>query len=105
MLSVRARAVNVAPHRSTESKKAPAEADLSIPFPVRTNRLMAPDLPALLRRQINAILVDRTQGTTKGYVRVRRISGSNSFPAHGVVKDGRAPGQRSGDGAYVPARR
>ena len=104
MLSVRARTVNVAPHRSTGSKEAPAEADLSTPFPVRTNRLMAPDLPALLRRRINAILADRTQGTTKGHVRVHRISGSSSFPAHGEVKDGGAPGQRSGDGAYVPAR-
>ena len=54
--------------------------------------------------QINGILSRYTQGTTQGYVRVRRISGNNPFLAYGVVNDGGAPGQRSGDGAFVPAR-
>ena len=54
--------------------------------------------------QINGILSMYTQGTTQGYVRVRRISGNNPFLAYGVVNDGGAPGERSGDGAYVPAR-
>ncbi|MDE2666160.1 MAG: S8 family serine peptidase [Acidobacteriota bacterium] len=54
--------------------------------------------------QINGILSKYTRGTTQGYVRVRRISGNNPFLAYGVVNDGGAPGQRSGDGAYVPAR-
>ena len=54
--------------------------------------------------QINGILSKYTQGTTQGYVRVRQISGNNPFLAYGVVNDGGAPGQRSGDGAYVPAR-
>ncbi len=62
-------------------------------------------LPALRWRQINGILADHARGTTQGYVRVRRISGNNPFLAYGVVNDGGAPGQRSGDGAYVPARR
>lgn len=65
---------------------------------------MAPNSPVLRRWQINAILADRTQGTTQGYVRVRRISGKNPFLAYGVINDGGAPGQRSGDGAFVPAR-
>ncbi len=55
--------------------------------------------------QFNGILSKYARGTTQGYVRVRRISGNNPFLAYGVVNDGGAPGQRSGDGAYVPARR
>ena len=54
--------------------------------------------------QFNGILSKYTQGTMQGYVRIRQISGNNPFLAYGVVNDGGAPGQRSGDGAYVPAR-
>ena len=61
-------------------------------------------LPARRWRQINAILADHARGTTQGYIQVRQISGNNPFLAYGVVNDGGAPGQRSGDGAYVPAR-
>ncbi len=61
-------------------------------------------LPALRWRQVNAILADHAPGTTQGYVRVRQVSGSNPFLAYGVINDGGAPGERSGDGAYVPAR-
>ena len=61
-------------------------------------------LPARHWRQINSILADNARGTTHGYVRVRQVSGNNPFLAYGVVNDGGAPGQRSGDGAYVPAR-
>ena len=54
--------------------------------------------------QINSILRNHTQGTTQGYVRIRKVSGNNPFLAYGVVNDGGAPGERSGDGAYLPAR-
>ena len=63
-----------------------------------------PDFPVRRPRRIHGILVVRDQGTTQGYVRVRRISGNNPFLAYGVVNDCGAPGRRSGDGAYVPAR-
>ena len=53
--------------------------------------------------QINGLLGNHAPGTTQGYVRIRKISGNNPFLAYGVVNDGGAPGQRSGDGAYVPA--
>ena len=56
-------------------------------------------------RQINGILANHARGTTQGYVRIRKISGNNPFLAYGVVNDGGAPRQRSGDGAYVPARK
>ena len=36
--------------------------------------------------------------------RIERVSGENPFLAYGVVNDGGAPGERSGDGAYLPAR-
>ena len=58
---------------------------------------------ALRWLQINSLLGNHAPGTTQGYVRIRKVSGNNPFLAYGVVNDGGAPGQRSGDGAYVPA--
>ena len=55
--------------------------------------------------QVNGILGNYAPGTTQGYVRVRKTVGNNPFLAYGVVNDGGAPGERSGDGAYMPARR
>ena len=55
--------------------------------------------------QINTLLGDYAPGTMQGYVRISRISGNNPFLAYGVINDGGAPGQRSGDGAYLPARK
>ena len=53
--------------------------------------------------QIHGILGNYVPGTTQGYVRVRKISGNNPFLAYGVVNDGGAPGERSGDGSFVAA--
>ena len=61
-------------------------------------------VPAGGWRQINGILADYAPETTQGYVRITKISGNNPFLAYGVINDGGAPGQRSGDGAYLPAR-
>ena len=61
-------------------------------------------VPARGFHQINGILGAHAPGTTQGYVRIRKVSGANPFLAYGVVNDGGAPGQRTGDGAYVPAR-
>ena len=55
-------------------------------------------------RQINGILDSYAPGTTQGYVRISKTSGNNPFLAYGVINDGGAPGHRSGDGAYLPAR-
>ena len=55
-------------------------------------------------RQINAILGKHAPGATQGYVWIRKMSGNNPFLAYGVINDGGAPGERSGDGAYLPAR-
>ena len=40
----------------------------------------------------------------QGYVQVRKTSGDNPFVAYGVVNDGGRPGERSGDGAFLPAQ-
>ena len=53
--------------------------------------------------QINGILREYALGTTHGYVRISKTSGNNPFLAYGVINDGGAPGERSGDGAYLPA--
>ena len=61
-------------------------------------------VPAKSFRQINAILRAHAPGTTQGYVRIRKVSGMNPFLVYGVVNDGGSPGERTGDGAYIPAR-
>ena len=45
----------------------------------------------------------RPLGVRSGWARLRRTAGSAPWLAYGVVNDGAAPGQRTGDGAYVPA--
>ena len=40
----------------------------------------------------------------QGYVQVRKTSGDNPFVTYGVVNDGGRPGERSGDGAFLPAQ-
>ena len=61
-------------------------------------------IPARRWYQINGILGNYAPGTRQGYIRILQILGSNPFLAYGVVNDGGAPGERSGDGAYLPAR-
>lgn len=58
-------------------------------------------LPARGWRQFNAILAQYASGATQGYARIVRTRGQNAFLAYAVVNDGGAPGQRSGDGAFV----
>ena len=61
-------------------------------------------VPARGWRQIDSILRDYAEGTTQGYVRIRKISGNNPFLAYGVINDGDSRGERSDDGAYLAAR-
>ena len=61
-------------------------------------------IPALGWHQINTILGNHAPGTTQGYVQVRKLPSNNPFLAYGVVNDGGAPGQRSGDGAFLPSQ-
>ncbi len=52
--------------------------------------------------QIDRVLERYAFGTTSAYARVTLVSGTSPFVAYAVVNDGGQPGQRSGDGAYVP---
>ena len=61
-------------------------------------------IPARRWHQINGILGSYAPETRQGYIRILKVSGGNPFLAYGVVNDGGAPGERSGDGAYVLAR-
>ncbi|MBK8594652.1 MAG: hypothetical protein IPP07_20740 [Holophagales bacterium] len=54
--------------------------------------------------QIGKVLSALAPGTMQGYVRVRRVRGTNPFLVYGVVNDGAEPGERSGDGAFLPAQ-
>ena len=61
-------------------------------------------IPARRWHQINGILGSYAPETRQGYIRIEKVSGENPFLAYGVVNDGGAPGERSGDGAYLPAK-
>jgi hypothetical protein len=50
--------------------------------------------------QVSGLL--KTKGVENGWVRVRRVSGAAPWIAYAVVNDGGLPGERTGDGAYVP---
>ncbi len=61
-------------------------------------------IPARRWHQIDGILLRSGPETRQGYIRIEKVSGENPFLAYGVVNDGGSPGERSGDGAYLPAR-
>ena len=70
---------------------------------MRVNTVSGITVAARRWRQIEGILGNYAPGTTQGYVRITKVSGANSFLAYGVINDGGAPGERSGDGTYVVA--
>ena len=41
---------------------------------------------------------------SQGYVQVRKTSGNNPFVVYGVINDGGRPGERTGDGAFLPSQ-
>ncbi|HYN43387.1 MAG TPA: S8 family serine peptidase, partial [Thermoanaerobaculia bacterium] len=62
-----------------------------------TSSLIA--LPPLGWAQIDRVLLGAA--VTEGYVRIRRASVGGVFSAYGVLNDGSAAGERTGDGSYV----
>jgi len=44
----------------------------------------------------------KNSGVSNGWVKVTRMSGTAPWIAYGVINDGGNPGERTGDGAYVP---
>ena len=51
--------------------------------------------------QMGMILSQYAPGVTQGYAQITRTGGNNPFIAYAVINDGAAPGQRSGDGAFI----
>lgn len=51
--------------------------------------------------QLSGLLSSNVPGITNAYAKVTRTAGNNQFLAYGVINDGGAPGERSGDGAFV----
>ncbi len=56
-------------------------------------------LPALGWAQVDRVLLG--SAVTDGYVRIRRTSAGGVFSAYGVLNDGSAAGERTGDGSYL----
>ncbi|HEX2521609.1 MAG TPA: hypothetical protein VHP35_05730, partial [Terriglobia bacterium] len=54
-------------------------------------------------RQFGSVLTSFAPGTTQGYARITRTAGTNPFLAYAVINDGAQPGERTGDGAFVPS--
>src|SRR4029078_9264089 len=51
--------------------------------------------------QLNGILRDYSPGVQQGYARVTPVTDGNDFVTYGVLNDGAAPGERTGDGAFI----
>jgi len=55
--------------------------------------------------QIGTVLTQISPGARNAYAKVTRTGGFGSFIVYVVVNDGAGPGQRSGDGAFLPGER
>lgn len=75
--------------------------------PTRRHREVRLDLPDPTHL-VHSIETDDPRGffaaanVPNGYVRIRRTAGTAPWYAYGVINDGGSPGQRTGDGSYVP---
>ena len=54
--------------------------------------------------QLNSLLRSLSPDLISGFVRITKMSGANRFTAYGVNNDGATPGERTGDGSYLPMR-
>src|ERR1019366_6027796 len=59
-------------------------------------------LTYLVFLQLNTVLSQYAPSASQAYARITRTSGASRFLVYGVVNEGAAPGQRSGDGAVIP---
>ena len=55
-------------------------------------------------KQIGTVLAQYAPDTPQGYARITLLSGNNPFLAYAVINDGGQPGERTGDGAFIPAQ-
>jgi len=52
-------------------------------------------------KQFSSILAQHAPGVRQAYARVSHIQGRNPFITYAVINDGGAPGERTGDGAFI----
>jgi hypothetical protein len=52
--------------------------------------------------QLNSLLKSVAPYSVTGFARITKTSGNNPFIAYGVNNDGARPGERTGDGSYIP---
>jgi hypothetical protein len=52
-------------------------------------------------RQIDSILKNYAPGLTQAYLRISQLKGNNPFWVYAIINDGKAPGERTGDGSYI----
>jgi formylglycine-generating enzyme required for sulfatase activity len=50
------------------------------------------------------LILNQAPGVSQGYAHIRRAGGLNRFITYGVINDGGAPGQRTGDGAFLTSQ-
>ena len=69
----------------------------------KVNTIRGITLAARKWLQIGNILAQSDPKGSQGYAHVIRKAGANPFIAYAVVNDGENPGERSGDGTYIPS--
>lgn len=69
----------------------------------KAGEMFVTQLPYEHFTQIDRVMMQIAPAVKNGYIRVTVVSGPNPFITYAVVNDGSAPGQRSGDGAYIPS--
>ena len=69
----------------------------------KVNTIRGITLAARKWLQIGNILAQSDPKVSQGYAHVIRKAGANPFIAYAVVNDGENPGERSGDGTYIPS--
>ena len=52
--------------------------------------------------QLGNVLARYAPGTTNGYAHVTRMAGKSPFLTYAILNDGARPGERTGDGAFIP---
>ena len=79
--------------------------ELGIPIPERGNRMGTLRVAVRLGSEVGAVV--RTTAVVpdgRAGLAYPGVAEEVPFYAYGVINDGGAPGERSGDGAYLPAK-
>ncbi len=69
----------------------------------KAGETLVEQLPWERFKQVDRAIAQIAPGVRNAYARITVVSGPNPFITYAVVNDGREPGRRSGDGAYIPS--